>query len=268
MTARTPTLAQVLREYIERRLLDVHTSMPGRVESYDASKQTADVRPLLRTSYLGEDGEPVEASLPVLVNVPVKWPAGGGFRLAFVLSPGDPVAIFFAEGSLDAWQAVGGEQSGAGRRFHVADAFCSPGLHSDAQALVGVDVPTIGHSSGPGIVFTASGVQLGARSGSPATEAAILGDSYVAAEDQALTGAIAKLGAMAAAVTAASVSLGTAAGLNAVPLIGGSLAAGPLGVVVSQLAVVASKLGEVVADLSTFKAALAISVRSGKVKIG
>ncbi len=120
------TLADLLRLSTARSLLDVHVSMPGRIESYDAAKQEASVQPLIKVALA--DGS--EASLPVINQVPVIWPRGGGAILSFPLQAGDTVLLVFSERSLDEWLQQGGELAPDDPRSHdLSDAVAIPGLY-------------------------------------------------------------------------------------------------------------------------------------------
>jgi hypothetical protein len=258
MSARSPTFQEVLERVFSLRLADVHTAMPGVVESFDAAKQTANIKLQLKARRTTERGDVVDESLPIAVNVPVVFPGAGTFRLVFPLKPGDGVLVLFAEASLDRWQALGGEQPTVDdRRFHLADAIAIPGLLPDIVSWkdVPLDGMSIGHDTGPGIVLRATQVELGAREGTPATERVILGDAYRAVEDTAIDAAVAQLTTSSGAVTAAAAALTTAIPLNAVPIVGGILAAAPLGVVVAQLGVLAGALAAAITSLQAFKAA-------------
>lgn len=258
MSARSPSFPEVLERVVSRRLSDVHTAMPGAVESFDAAKQTANIKLQLKARRTTERGDIVDEALPVAVNVPIVFPGAGDFRLVFPLKAGDGVLVIFAEASIDRWQALGGEQPTIDeRRFHLADAIAVPGLLPDVVSWSGLpaDGMSIGHDSGPGIVLRATQVELGAREGTPATERVVLGDAYRTIEDAAIDASVTQLTASSTAVTAAAAALTTAIPLNAVPIVGGILAAAPLGVVVAQLGVIASALTSAIASLQTFKAA-------------
>jgi hypothetical protein len=43
-----PTLAQLLKQAIENRLLHVHTALIGRIEKYDSNTQLADIQPVIK----------------------------------------------------------------------------------------------------------------------------------------------------------------------------------------------------------------------------
>lgn len=258
MTAmRTPTLAQVLEVIIDQRLEGVHTAMPGSVESYDATRQTADVRLLLKARTTIETGDVIDESLPVAVNVPVVFPGAGGFRLTFPVKPGDGVLVVFAEASIDRWQARGGEQATDDvRRFHLADAIAIPGLRAVPEAWQGASSVslTLGHNTGPGIVLTETGVELGARDGSPATEAAMHG-TYFIAQLQTLHAA-----ASAAATASAAAHTANAALAALLPTVTGPLALTATPPQVAAVAAAAAAVGTTSATAVAAESALAAAI--------
>lgn len=129
-TPRTPSLAEVISAAQDARLQNVHVALPARVESFDASKQLADVQPLLLVPLINEDGSETTVRLPVIPNVPVIFPRGSGFHLVFPLAVGDNVMVIFSERSLDLWKAKGGEVNPVDQTYHgLAGAVCYPGCY-------------------------------------------------------------------------------------------------------------------------------------------
>lgn len=124
------TLASVIREYVDALKHDLHTSLPGRIEAYDASIQKADVKPLIKTGEIDEEGNIVYYSIPVITDVPVLFPGGNGFRITFPLTKGDTVLLVFSEASMDNWLSKeGGEvEPGVDSRHELTDAIAIPGL--------------------------------------------------------------------------------------------------------------------------------------------
>ncbi len=127
----TPSMAHVIRQAIESRLADVHTAMPATIESYDAATGMAAVAPCLKRKYAAS-GELVD--LPVISNVPVLFPRGGGAAITFPLVKGDVVLLVFAERSVDAWKTEGGKVDPQDTRKHaLSDAFAIPGGYPKAN---------------------------------------------------------------------------------------------------------------------------------------
>lgn len=91
------TLAEVLKASNEAHTQDMHVGLPGRIVSYDAAKQTADVECGVRLPLKGEFGEVVYEEFPIFPDVPIAWPRGGGFFITFPLAPEDPVFLVFSD---------------------------------------------------------------------------------------------------------------------------------------------------------------------------
>ncbi len=122
----TPQLEEVLKNAIEQRLVQLHTSMPGVIAKYDSQKQVADVRPAIKRKY--SSGEIVE--LPLLTNVPVAHPRAGKARIHLPLKAGDSVEICFSERSLENWNFKGGIVDPEDpRKHHLSDAYVKPCLY-------------------------------------------------------------------------------------------------------------------------------------------
>ena len=116
----TPEILQSLRESIASA---IHCALPGRVVSFDASTQTADIQPMVRRR--GEDG--IVYTMPVLNQVPVFLPAGSGFTV----SPGDACLLIFADCCIDGWYETGeASLPMSGRAHDLSDAFAFVGFRS------------------------------------------------------------------------------------------------------------------------------------------
>ncbi len=126
------TLAANIKQGIESRLKDLHTSMPAIIVSFDASTQLATIQPAIKRIFRSNDGETellTPSDLPILINVPVQFPRGGGFSLTFPVAKGDECLLVFAERSIDNWHKFGGVKNPGAKRFHSL---------SDATAFVGI----------------------------------------------------------------------------------------------------------------------------------
>lgn len=168
MSETTPRLEQLLRDAFSALLRDVHIGMPGRVESYDADRQCADVKPLVKRSYRDEGDELTAEEYAVLVDVPVKFPGGGGYAATFPLAVGDTVWLSFASCSLDRWKPSGGLVDPEDeRRMALSDAVAYPCVRDFAHALA--DAPTdrarFGRDGGVALEVTPSEVLVGGGSG-------------------------------------------------------------------------------------------------------
>lgn len=164
------TLEQVLQDVLDSRFRDLHTSMPGRIESYDASKQTASVQPLIKRVDFDSDGEQSVSAYPVLNNVPVQWPRFGGFFVHGPLAKGDFVLLVFCETPTDPFRARGTlTHPGDLRRHTLTGAVAIPGFYPSARALdsAGEDL-VIGHEDGGQIRLSPDGsIALGESPSGP-----------------------------------------------------------------------------------------------------
>ncbi len=107
----------------------LHTSMPGRVESYDAATQTCEVLPQLKRQTPDGEGGYTTEDLPVLPHVPVCFPRGGGFFMSFPLQKGDFVLVVFSERAIGNWRQKGEASNPGDLRMHsLAGAVAIPGV--------------------------------------------------------------------------------------------------------------------------------------------
>lgn len=117
------TLDDVLATAIDRRLSQVHTAIPGRVESYSQGK--AEVSPAIAPKMVNGEYK----RYPRIPNVPVIFPRTGDTIIHYPISSGDYGLILFSERSLDVWLYGGGiADTDGGRMMHITDAIFLPGL--------------------------------------------------------------------------------------------------------------------------------------------
>lgn len=245
-------LTDVLESVFAKKLLDVHTSMPGRVQSYDATKQVADIEPLLKGFIVKEDGSFEDLALPVLANVPVAFAGGGGFRATYPLAAGDGVTVHFCESSIDVWQKLGGLQPGRGRRFHFSDAVCTPGLHDDSKPWSGASTSkaTWGADGGPQVMAGGGLIELGGNANDPTTDFIVRGTTYRTGESTFFTALASACTAAATGLAAGALGL-TAAGVAAAPIAPGMATA------VAGITAAVTALNTVATALTSFNASAA-----------
>lgn len=134
---RSPTLAEVVRAAIDSRLRETHVALPGRVEKYDAAEQKADIKPMVQDLVPTREGTELVESLPVIPNVPVAFPRGGGYFMTFPLQQGDFVLLVFNERSIDTWASGDGAEKNPDdfRTHNLTDAVAIPGFYPFSQAV-------------------------------------------------------------------------------------------------------------------------------------
>jgi hypothetical protein len=163
-------MAEVLDAAIDTRLLELHTALPGRIESYDGSTQKANIKPLVKQAYTDEEDTRRVASIPVIPSVPVLFPGGGGYRVTFPVAAGDFCLLVVSESSMDRWlSGSGGEVDPEIDQHHALQ---------DAVAIVGIkpfgapwssaptDEATIGKDDGVQIHMESGTITIGDKAGS------------------------------------------------------------------------------------------------------
>lgn len=139
MSVQTRSLEELLEGVMLKVFARLFVARPGKVERYDESSQQADVRPLLRETSVGADGDSVVESPALVQNVPVVFPSASGGFLSFGLEVGDTVLLVYVDRSLDRWKSLGDEVDPVDvRRHHPSDAIAIVGLHAFNAPLPGV----------------------------------------------------------------------------------------------------------------------------------
>ena len=150
--------AEAIRQILDGQRTELHTAMPGTVVSYDASAQTADIRPGLH------DEDETRETLPILPSVPVAWPRSGNFFIHAPLAQGDGVLVIFCEADINAW--LGGSTSsdpGTPERHGLSGAVAIPGLFPSAEPIGSADAthPRIGKDDSYKIEFNGDQIRVG-----------------------------------------------------------------------------------------------------------
>ena len=132
MSDGTPTLPEFIKQTINARVAELHTSMPGIVVSYDRAKRKADVQPCLQRKFA--DG--AKENLPILRNVPVIFPQSKKCSIVWDLEKDDHVLLVFNERSIDNFVTRGGIVDPDDTRKHsLSDAVAYPGFWPDGNAV-------------------------------------------------------------------------------------------------------------------------------------
>jgi len=128
------TISQLISNAIAKELVDVHTCLPGRIESFDPSTGLAKVVPMLRRKYVDEDSA---VELPVISGVPVLFYRAGDSWVKIPVAAGDYVLLVFSERSLDLWIERGGSIDPEDpAKFSLNDAVAYPGIYPKPAAMV------------------------------------------------------------------------------------------------------------------------------------
>lgn len=103
----------------------MHCAIPAIIQSYDNKRGTVTAAPALREIiYNDSDGIPYNIELPLLLDVPILFPCGGGYVVTFPVQNGDECLVIFGDVCIDAWWQNGGIQNQAEQRRHdLSDGF-------------------------------------------------------------------------------------------------------------------------------------------------
>jgi hypothetical protein len=216
-----PVFPDVLQQFIQAALQQVHTTVPAAVSSYDRASQTVTAQPLVLRGYIDPDTlDRALEKLPAVNRAPVLHLGGGPFRLTFPVEPGDTGVLLVSSQAIDRWLAGDGRapvDPAATRRHRLTDAFFVPGFRPRGRTLAAPpsDGLSLGSDGGPVLEITASDAFLGGRAGA---EPGILATTFlsqlgtlVAAIASAVSPIAGGGGTAAAAITSALNTFQTAA---------------------------------------------------------
>lgn len=120
-------LSDILNSSFQAYMSNVHTALPGKIESFDPTTNKASVLPLIKKKF--ENGEVL--NMPIISNVPVVFPSTQKGGIVFPISKGDGCLILFSERSLEQFLSGGVSEVEPGdpRKFSMTDGICLPGLY-------------------------------------------------------------------------------------------------------------------------------------------
>jgi hypothetical protein len=131
---------------------ELWTAIPCIVQSFDESNQTITAQPAVTVlvknfpdaniqGVVTPDKTGVWVTLPLLVDVPVCFPNGGGYTLTFPITQGDEALVVFSARCLDSWWGTGGIQNPTELRSHdLSDGIAFVGLRSTPRLLESISV--------------------------------------------------------------------------------------------------------------------------------
>ena len=125
-------LTASLRFFVEQLNKQLWTTVPGIVQSFDAATKRASVQVALQR-LMTDDTLREPAVLP---NVPVVFPSGGGFSIAFPLRRGDAVMLLFSRRGISQFkQSYSVSPPDKGSVMALKDAVAIPGFGPLSLAL-------------------------------------------------------------------------------------------------------------------------------------
>lgn len=139
MPDRRANLESVIKTAIDAELKEVHTCLPAVVDKVDMSTQLVDAQITIKRKLADE-----LVLLPLLVDVPIRYPRSNVFSITFPIEVGDHVMVIFCERSIDTWLTQGGIQDPYDiRKFHLSDAFAIPMMYPQTNVIPSFDASNL-----------------------------------------------------------------------------------------------------------------------------
>lgn len=140
-----PDLRRLLAAFGLETRKAVNCVRVGVIKAFDAAQQTATVQiAQQQVTSVKPDGTQTEAQFPLLLEVPVAFPGGGGYTLTFPVHAGDECLILFNDRELDNWFIDGPGFAPSTPRVHdLSDGIAIVGLRSLPRKLAGVSTTAV-----------------------------------------------------------------------------------------------------------------------------
>lgn len=123
-------------EYLRWQMFcELRVAIPGIIQSFDATKQTATVqiaiKEKLKVGLIVKD-----VDIDVLRDVPICTMRAGAFAVTIPVQAGDECLLIFGDACIDGWWQSGGMQTQMDRRRHdLSDAFAIVGIWNQKRVL-------------------------------------------------------------------------------------------------------------------------------------
>jgi Phage protein Gp138 N-terminal domain len=205
---------EAARLSIESETLKYWSAVPGIIESVNYDEQTVSVQPAIQGVLLQTEADGTQiftdVTLPLLVDVPLMFPCGGGFALTLPVQVGDECLVILSTKCIDGWWQSGNVSPQLDFRVNdLSDGFCMlapkslpntiPSISPDTAQFRTLDGNTYVEITSNKInVVSASDVNITATGNTNITAS---GDLNVNAENMTLTAA-ANLALVASNITA------------------------------------------------------------------
>jgi hypothetical protein len=132
-----------VRSALAAHTANLWTALPGIIQSVDLGKLTVSVQPSIQAIERTPEGKSNNVNMPVLVDVPIYFPRGGGYTATFPIKAGDECLVVFASRCIDNWWQEGGVQPQFEQRRHdLSDGFALIGPFSQKQVVSNVSSTT------------------------------------------------------------------------------------------------------------------------------
>lgn len=115
---------------------------------------SASLQPAIKGQITDPEGNVNHVSLPLINDVPVHFPGGGGVTFTHPIAAGDEGLAIHPSRPIDSWYQSGGQQQAIDNRYHhMSDAVLIPGVRSQARKLPNVSTTTAQIRTDDGTVY-------------------------------------------------------------------------------------------------------------------
>ncbi len=150
-----PGLTDLLDALKREIMKEINCAKIGTIKAFDAGNQTVTVQiAMQQVTSIAPDGVKTLADYPLLLEVPVFFPAGGGYTLTFPIAQGDECLVVFNDRQLDNWFTSGaGLPPTIGRVHDLSDGIAYVGLRNSTRSLGGVSTSAAQLRSDDGLTY-------------------------------------------------------------------------------------------------------------------
>lgn len=135
MADKKTTLPELLDMAVNKTVADIHTMYPAIVTRVNISEQLIDAQITIKRKFKGE-----LVNLPLLVDVPIRYPRSKTFSFTFPIEVDDHVEVRICSRSIDRWLLSGGINDPFDvRKFSLADCFATPAMYPQTDLIPGFD---------------------------------------------------------------------------------------------------------------------------------
>lgn len=125
---------QIIQRITNNIGFGIHVALPAVVQSYNPTQQTVDVQPTIRERVIEPNGQITYQAYPLLINVAIQYPQGGGYSITYPVAEGDECIVLFMDLSYDNWWTSGSIQNPVEQRRHdLSDGIAIFGLKNQQK---------------------------------------------------------------------------------------------------------------------------------------
>lgn len=125
-------------------LAQTWTSLPCIVESFNPVEMTVSCIPAIQGILYKESGSVTDVTMPMLVDVPVQFPSGGGCIITFPIKKGDECIVVFSARCIDNWWATGKISPQFTQRMQdLSDGMAIVGINSIPRVIPNISLNSV-----------------------------------------------------------------------------------------------------------------------------